>query len=645
MRPKDRDKPAMSAGKRKRRLAVVLVGFCVLGLCVAIRHYWGAESANADPAARSAPARTAKPRPKPSADEETIPRIVASVNGRPITREQLGQDCLRHYGVQVLERVVNKYLINRECQRLNITVSQREVWEEVDRLAKRFGLPKDQWLKMLEEERGINPQQYTSDIIWPTLALRQLAGQQLQVTREELVKAYETKYGDAVCARLIACRSEEKAHKIRAMAIADPARFGNLAKEYSEDINSAAAKGLIQPIRKHGTFKEIEQAAFKMADGQVSRVILAGGQYVIIKRERLLTTENPVELEQVAGQLEELIRESKLRKVADGIFRQLQEKSKVINVLNNPQYRDKLPGVAAVIDGRRITTADLARQCIKRHGKEVLEGTISRCIIEQACQRFKVKVSEKEIDDEIIRLASIMVRPRKDGSPDVEAWLKLVTEKQGGSVETYRRDTVWPSLVLKKLVGDRIKVTKEDLDKAFEANYGERVRCRAIVLDNQRRAMTVWDKARQRQSSANLEQLIEYFGDLAAEYSIEPGSRALRGEVPPIKRHGGQPLLEEEAFSLQAGELSGVIPVGKRFVLLLCERRTKTTDVKFEQVEELLHEDMYEKRQRIEMGRIFRQLQEQATVDNFLAGTSRQPKPKRVSAALPRFKQTSALKD
>ncbi len=171
----------------------------------------------------------------------------------------------------------------------------------------------------------------------------------------------------------------------------------------------------------------------------------------------------------------------------------------------------------------------------------------------------------------------------------------------------------------------------------------------AVFLTMQGRADAYIERLRKRdEHSANnsetllLTSLLKVKGDLAAEYSIEPGSRALRGEVPPIKRHGGQPLLEEEAFSLQAGELSGVIPVGKRFVLLLCERRTKTTDVKFEQVEELLHEDMYEKRQRIEMGRIFRQLQEQATVDNFLAGTSRQPKPKRVSAALPRFKQTSA---
>ena len=39
-------------------------------------------------------------------------------------------------------------------------------------MARKFSLTKDQWLKMLEKERGIKPVRYAQDIIWPTLALR-----------------------------------------------------------------------------------------------------------------------------------------------------------------------------------------------------------------------------------------------------------------------------------------------------------------------------------------------------------------------------------------------------------------------------------------------------------------------------------------
>ena len=43
-------------------------------------------------------------------------------------------------------------------------------------MAKSFSLPVDQWLKLLKQEREVQPEQYANDIIWPTLALRKLAG-------------------------------------------------------------------------------------------------------------------------------------------------------------------------------------------------------------------------------------------------------------------------------------------------------------------------------------------------------------------------------------------------------------------------------------------------------------------------------------
>ena len=49
-----------------------------------------------------------------------------------------------------------------------------------------------------------------------------------------------------------------------------------------------------------------------------------------------------------------------------------------------------------------------------------------------------------DIDPEIARAALAGVKPRPDGSPDVQAWLELVTKKQGIPLEVYRNDVVWP---------------------------------------------------------------------------------------------------------------------------------------------------------------------------------------------------------
>lgn len=630
---------------------MVAGGLSVVAACVAIRCYWGAESANADPSKprdvqpkdvppkeiRATPVRSTRAEARASrtaaAAGSSRPRIVATVNGTQITRSDLARECLRHYGEEVLESLVNKLLIAQECKQRKIVVTRAEVDAEVERLAQRFGLPKNQWLKMLKKERGITPAQYASDIIWPTLALRRLAGERLKVTREETIKAYEMKYGPRVRARLIACNDLKQAQKLRAAAVAHPDEFGDLAKDHSEDA-SASFKGLIEPIRKHGTYPELEQAAFTMADGAISKVIPAGGQYVILKREGLLPAQK-VSYEEVAGQLEEMVRDRKLRSAAQDIFRQLQDRAVVEDVWNDPQKRRQMPGVAAVINGQRITVSQLAEECIKRHGPEVLEGVISRRLLELACQKHQVTVTEAEIDREIVRMAEVSVEPKADGSPDVDAYLKLVTQRQGISVEVYRRDWVWPSVALKKLVGEKVQVTDEDLQKGYEANYGPRVRCRAIVLNDLRRAQRVWQKARDHLTA-------EYFGELAAQYSVEPGSRALRGEVPPIHKHGGQPLLEKEAFLLKPGELSGVIQVSRQFVILFCEGRTKPTGVGLEEVRDEIYQHIYEKKRQLAMAKYVQQLHEAATIDNYLANTSHSPKKaaeRKPARGVPTFRQ------
>ena len=619
----NRKNPVRQFALSRRRLSVLLGGAAVLVVCAVLRYSWGPEQASADPpsmsAARSPRAPAARgPAAKPAPPKAAAPPdVVAEVNGQPITRAQLARESLLQFGEPVLESLVNKRLIAEECRRRGLQITEADVTAEIERMADRFNLPVDQWMKLLESERGIGPAEYANDIIWPTLALRALAGERLQITRDELRRMYETQYGEAVQARLIAVSSREKAEQLRARALSEPSQFGRLAKDHSEDLPSASSMGMIQPIRKHGSYEEIEQVAFSMDPGDVSPVIHAGGQYIILKKEGVLPA-RAVKFEQVAPQLEELIRDGKLREVSQEVFQTLQKKTQVVNVLNDPQLRQQMPGVAAVVDGRQIAMNELAEECISRHGREVLDRLISRSLIEQACKRQQVTVTEADLDAEIAQAALRMLPPKADGTADVEGWLKSVTEEQGVSAAVYRRDSVWPSAALKKLVGGTIRVTEEDLQKGFEANYGPRVRVLAIVLGNFRRAQEVWEMARRNNTR-------EFFGDLAEQYSTEAGSKALRGEVPPIRRHGGQPLLEEEAFVLKEGELSGIIQVGEQFIILRCEGYTEPVDVDFETVRGEIYADLLEKKQRLAMARYFERLQENATVINYLAGTTHAP--------------------
>jgi parvulin-like peptidyl-prolyl isomerase len=243
-------------------------------------------------------------------------------------------------------------------------------------------------------------------------------------------------------------------------------------------------------------------------------------------------------------------------------------------------------------------------------------------LLEQALQAANVQVTREDLNAEMRHAAELGGVVDKAGNADLGKWIETVTKEQGITAQQYERDSVWPSAALKKLTAKEVVVDETDIQKGFEANYGERVRCRAIVLGNMRRAQEVWDKARRNPSP-------EYFGDLAAEYSVEPTSKALRGEVPPLGRHGGQPQLEQVAFQLEPGQISGIIQVADKFVILRCEGRTERMDIDLESARNELYRDIHEKKLRMAMGQKFEEINAAARVDNYLAGTSHQPdKPK-----------------
>ena len=131
--------------------------------------------------------------------------------------------------------MLNKYLIVQYCEQRNISVTRKEVSDEIDRLAKKFGISTDQWLKMIQEERHISAQQYAEDIVWPMLALKKVAADQIQPTRQEIENAFESKYGEAVKTRLIVVATEQKANEVLAQAKANPDSFPALARSISID--------------------------------------------------------------------------------------------------------------------------------------------------------------------------------------------------------------------------------------------------------------------------------------------------------------------------------------------------------------------------------------------------------------------------
>lgn len=263
----------------------------------------------------------------------------------------------------------------------------------------------------------------------------------------------------------------------------------------------------------------------------------------------------------------------------------------------------------ARVNSEPISYEALAKECVERYGKEVLENMISRTIIQQACAERGIVVSEAEVAQQVIEIS------KKFGLA-VDQYYKLLESERGLSAVQYHRDIIWPMLALRKLAGKEVTITREMMQMAYEDNYGPRVKARMIVCDNQRRAMEVWNKAK-----ANPDD----FDGLARDFSVESNSRALGGVIPPIRKNtGAHENLRKAAFGMKDGEISGILQIGpNQFAILKYEGRTEPIDHDLKDVEAQLHADLTEREVQKMVGETFDSLQKSARVDNYLTGESR----------------------
>ncbi len=255
-----------------------------------------------------------------------------------------------------------------------------------------------------------------------------------------------------------------------------------------------------------------------------------------------------------------------------------------------------------------VSKEELAEECIARYGQEVLENIVNRMVIQQACAEANVTVSESEVNTEIRKIA------KRFGIP-VDTWLKMLQEERGLTPAQYQRDVIWPMLALKKLARAEIgEVAEADLKKAFVRDYGPRVKAKMIMLDNLRRAQSVWEEVVKAPND---------FERLARKYSIEPNSRSLGGAIPPIRMYAGNDTLEKKAYALKPGEISGIIQVGfDRYVILLCEGRTQPLVTDLNEVREELTDLIREEKVQTAVATKFDEIKARTRVDNYLTNTS-----------------------
>jgi hypothetical protein len=313
-----------------------------------------------------------------------------------------------------------------------------------------------------------------------------------------------------------------------------------------------------------------------------------------------------VTLEAVRERLTAEIREKKMELEIATAFQALRDQIKPQILLKPTEkaHTGTLPSpssAVAFLGSVAITREELGEFLIARFGTEKLELLVNRKILEVACAERKIEITDAEVDQRLdADLKNMSVKMTR------EVFAKEMLAKWGKTLFEWREDVVRPNLMLGRLSAGRAKVTDEDLQKCFEAHYGERLECRMILYPPNQQKHAIAEYNTIRDNAAEFERV--------ARNQPVPSLASQHGKMPVFGRFSlGDENLEREAFRLQPGELSPIIDTPQGKVVLRLDRRIPPdTSVKLEQVKDKLTAEILAKKNEVEMQVYFAELKEKA---------------------------------
>ncbi len=258
--------------------------------------------------------------------------------------------------------------------------------------------------------------------------------------------------------------------------------------------------------------------------------------------------------------------------------------------------------VAYIYGTEAVTREDLGEFLIERQGNQYVEPLVNRRIIEHACREKNITVTNEEVD------ASLNV-DLKSMNIDRATFVKQFLKQYHKTLLEWKEDVIRPRLMLTKLCGTTIKVDEADVRRAFESEYGEKVRCRIIVWKEAelRHVQQLWDKLRSSEAEFATAARNQYMAQLAS----------LGGKIDPIC-HGmaekDKDLVEATAFRLQKDEVSEIIKIpGQGIAVLKCDERIPPAqDVSYEKQRDRLYKEAFDRKVTAQIPEAFKKLKAEA---------------------------------
>ena len=235
--------------------------------------------------------------------------------------------------------------------------------------------------------------------------------------------------------------------------------------------------------------------------------------------------------------------------------------------------------IVAIVNDQKITRQELYNLLVDTYGEDALDVLIRRTVISQEAKKRGVTVTNTEVEQKLKTLINneidgLMRTYRIKNREDLEKELtkigsSLTQFEQKLSKKMKKQSEV--ELLAEKIMAMTITITDEELKKAYDLEYGEKIEANQIVFRTRREAE---DALRKLQSGAD-------FATLAKNESVDRASAARGGKMQPFSPKEG---IGTEVANLKVEELSGIIQTDYGYHIIKIVGRKAVSNKSFDSV-------------------------------------------------------------
>jgi parvulin-like peptidyl-prolyl isomerase len=575
--------------------------------------------AKPQPAAQMKAAPTPPPAAAPS---DYSSRVVAYLHqNTPITREELGEYLIARRGAEKLNLLLDTRIIEIACKAKGIEVTAAEIDADLAEDLKRMGgISETEFVKTVLPRYKVGLYEWKKDFLRPMLLMRKLCRDKIHVTEDDVRQAYDAAYGEKAVCRVIYWPPDEAKEAVAEYPrLRDSAEVFEDKAKHQHTIGLAAVGGKFPPIGRGTTGDEnLEREAFKLRPGEVSPLLtnlkgLPKGVAVLKCDQRVPA--DTVALDAVRAQLEKEVIDKKvaleMRNITDDLRKQAEPKltfpaadksEKSVEELRQCLLagpHDSRQVLAVLFHNHTVTREDLGEFLIARYGTEALQYLVNGRIIDEACATAGVAVSAEEVETAFAEDLRKMELSKED-------FVKSVLAGYRKNLYEYKTDLLRPKLLMRKLVQSQVRVEQEDLRKAFESYFGEKVACRMILWPVAERKHAMAEYAKLRDSEEEFSR--------KAKQQVSPSLAAKGGSLGEVGRYTlGNEELEREVFALPPGEVTRLIDTSEGIAMVRCDRRVPPNPAaKLEEQRAWLEQEVLARKTQAEIPHAFAELAKQA---------------------------------